>query len=284
MIENLVLSGGGIRGVSFVGALAALEDKNAIHLAALKTVTGTSAGAMLGTLIALGFTISEIWSFVYHSDFSKLIQPSFMLLSDHCGMETGEQVFLMFEKILFSRTKVENIDFQQLFELTQIHLTLVGTCVNTKQAVYFDHVQTPTFKVAMALRISMGIPFIFTPITIHHLKYVDGGLTDNYPIQRFEHDLDKTLGLLICSDCKTDFTYPEQYICILIALMIERYFCVPDKKYHEHTIFIHPDESVNSCTFTFNLTDAEKQASYRSGYESAIKYIDSHHDKLMRLS
>ena len=51
-----------------------------------------------------------------------------------------------------------------------------------------------------AIRISMSIPIIYNKIDYNSLIYVDGGVSNNYPIDYFEKNLEKTLGFLIMSE------------------------------------------------------------------------------------
>ncbi|NGX53060.1 MAG: hypothetical protein KR126chlam5_01367 [Candidatus Anoxychlamydiales bacterium] len=70
-LENLVLEGGGVKGIAYVGALKELESLNA--LSDLKRVAGTSAGAITATFIALGYDIDEIQAILFETDFSQFL-------------------------------------------------------------------------------------------------------------------------------------------------------------------------------------------------------------------
>ena len=65
--KYLVLSGGGEKGILFAGAIAALEDTN--KLESVEHVSGSSAGAMIATLLALGVTVKEINNFIISFNF-----------------------------------------------------------------------------------------------------------------------------------------------------------------------------------------------------------------------
>ena len=56
--KNLVFEGGGVKGIAYGGALDALNAMNALQ--GIERVAGTSAGAITATLLALGYTSSEV--------------------------------------------------------------------------------------------------------------------------------------------------------------------------------------------------------------------------------
>ena len=273
--KNLVLSGGSIRGISLVGAVKKLVDSDLIQLDKLKAVAGTSAGAMLSLLIVLGFSIDEIWNFIYFIDMKKTVNPNILLFLEKCGMETGEIIHNLFEEILAKKTGINNINFQQLHQITNIHLTMVGSCLTTKEIIYYDHINTPNFKVSMALRISIGIPGFFTPIVIGNKKYIDGGVLNNYPMNLFEHCLDETIGILISNEYYTDYTYPEEYFMAVLNLLLHNYFIVSYIKYKNNTIYVTKTPK-NISPFNFNVDNHIKICLFNFGIQATEEYIKNY--------
>ncbi len=70
-LENLVLEGGGAKGIAYIGALKELDSLNA--LPDLKRVAGTSAGAIIAAFIALGYDITEMQAILFETDFSQFL-------------------------------------------------------------------------------------------------------------------------------------------------------------------------------------------------------------------
>jgi NTE family protein len=64
--RNLVLKGGGIRGIAYCGALKVLDEKNVS--ADIRRVGGTSVGAIVGALYSTGFTAAEIEAIIFELD------------------------------------------------------------------------------------------------------------------------------------------------------------------------------------------------------------------------
>lgn len=259
LYHNLVLSGGSTRGIAHIGAIRKLIDLNLLDLSKLRGLASTSAGSMLGVLVVLGFTIDEIWSFIQSIDFEKLVSPNLSSLAK-CGIDSGQIIYNLIEEILSKTTHIHNINFDQLYKITNITYTVVGSCLTTKEAVYYNHINTPNFKVSLAVRISMGMPGFFTPVVIDKYTYIDGAVIDNYPIELFHEDIDRTIGIIICNDYDTEYTYPEEYIGAVMNLFVWMCYKKDEMKYRENTIYIR-NNSCQMSMFDFNL-DLKKKIQF----------------------
>lgn len=277
--KNLVLSSGSIQGISHAGAIKKLVSENILDLRKLKSVAGVSAGALFAILIALGFTIDEIWEFIYQLDFSKLISPDFMLFFQKCGFDTGQIVYNLLEQILTGKTGIKHINFRQLYDITKMHLIIVGTCLTTKEAVYFDHINTPFFKVSTAIRISIGIPGFFTPVVIDGKQYIDGAIMNNFPIDLYKNELSQTIGIYIHSDYNTEYKWPEQYLMAVVNLFMDNYFNKSFKKYENNVVVVEGVHEIN--TFNFGVTNLQKTLIYSRGVAAAEKFIEKLKPKII---
>ena len=272
--QNLVLSGGSIRGISLIGAVKELVDKKFLNLKDLKAIAGTSAGAMLSTLIVIGMDIDEIWKFVHDFDIGELINPDPLLFLNKCGFDTGKNIHNFFEKYITEKTGIKHINFRQLYNKTNIHFTIVGTCLTTKETIYFDHINTPNEKVSVALRISIGIPYIFMPFSIGDKQYIDGGVLNNYAMNLFEDRLDKTIGVMIRSDYNTGYTCPEEYFVAIYNIFMYHFFQKNADKYKKNTIYIK--ESVESISMmNFSVESNIKTKLYDNGILAAHDFINN---------
>lgn len=271
--KNIVVSGGSIKGISHIGAIKTLIENELIIVKEIKSIAGASVGAPFGLLLILGFSIDEIWEFIYNLNFSKMVKPDFMMIFKKCGVETGNIIYDLFENILFVKTGIKNINFLQLFEITKIHYIAVGSCLTTKEIVYYDHINTPDFKVAMAIRISISMPGFFIPVEIDNKKYVDGAILNNYPMNLFKDKLDETIGILIYSDYDTDYKYPEQYFMAIINLFLQKHYKMDNAKYIENTVVIK--KTPITFIFNFNVSNETKQILYQNGVDAAQEFINN---------
>lgn len=274
--KNLVLSSGSVKGIAHIGAIQKLIDEGLLDLNKLDAIAGTSSGALAGLLINLGFSTYEIWKFLQTIDFNKMICPNISLLLTKCGVETGQIIYNVIEDILTKKTGIKHINFRQLYEITKIKYTVVGSCLTTKEAVYYNHILTPNFKVSVAVRISIGIPGIFTPVTIDDKKYIDGAVIDEYPIDLFKDELDKTIGIFICNEYNTKYEYPEQFFMAMINLFLHLCYKNNYNKCKSNTIYIKQDNT-SAFDFDFNINLDKKKEIYQSGITAVEEFLTQNH-------
>jgi NTE family protein len=270
--KNIVFSGGSVKGISLIGAVKRLIDEGMIDLKKIEGVAGSSVGCIFGLLIVLGLTIDEIWDFIYSLDMKRLVEPNILLFPVACGVETGKIIHDLFENMIIKKTGIKNITFRQLYDLTKIHFTIVGSCLTTREAVYYDYINYPDFGVSLAVRISIGIPLFFTPVTIGKNKYIDGGVLNNYAMNLFDDKLDRTIGILICNDYNTNYRYLEEYFVAIMNLYMYQYYQKAATKYYANTVHIKKIPN-NVFVLDFNVDNQTKLNLFECGVVAAEEFI-----------
>ncbi|MBK9272375.1 MAG: patatin-like phospholipase family protein [Saprospiraceae bacterium] len=156
---GLTLSGGGTRGVFHIGVLKAMEELKIFP----SIVSGTSAGALVGTLYAAGvpieFILQEAKSVRWFHFLGARIPKS--------GLTDLRYVRQLLEKYI-----PEN-----RFESLKIPIWLAATNMNLGEAHLFH--TGPLFE---AVQASCAVPFLFEPVTIQDQIFMDGGITMNLPV------------------------------------------------------------------------------------------------------
>ena len=181
--QNLVLSGGGLLGISYIGLFKYLEEHNLTR--DIKIVTGCSAGSIFGTLFALGYTSSEMMTVIKalnFTDYLKITADSIINFFKTKGLESGQNFILFLKKCIRDKTGNENITFGQILETYKITLLIGVANITTSKFELFGPHTTPDIPIYLAIRTSCSIPFIFEPVVINGNVYCDGGLIDNLPI------------------------------------------------------------------------------------------------------
>jgi NTE family protein len=207
--RNLVMEGGGIRGIAYGGALAEL-DKQGV-LAGIQRVGGTSAGAIQAALLAVGYSPQEIIEVVNNTPVQRLndgrlifFGGSTRLLKQY-GWYRGDQFTSYLGDLVARKTQNPNLTLGQLHELAQQgkgrDLYVTGTNLTTQRTDVFSYETHPNLRVADAVRISMSIPLYFRAVLLDEQGQVvrkpakgqavnvlvDGGLLANYPLNLFDH-------------------------------------------------------------------------------------------------
>jgi NTE family protein len=268
LITNLVLSGGGVKGIVMLGALKALEDNG--FLDNIKSISMTSVGSLIGALYVMGYKIDDIYEFLSILDISKMksLQPG--RLFTQFGLDDGKKLLMVVEKLLEAKNISPNITLSELYEKTNINLYITGSCLNDKKTYYFSHLSYPNMLLKTAIRISTSVPLWFTPVEHDGKIYVDGGCMENYPMSIFKDDLDSTIGVHLTSEkpCVNSIDNLESFLINLTQCFEEGSELKAVCGYEKNTIQLNP---LNMSPFNLNISNNVKQEMFDFGYQTAMK-------------
>lgn len=156
------LGGGAARGISHIGVLKVLEEYGQRP----DVIAGTSMGAVVGALYASGLKAADIEELALGLDWKRILSLADITLP-LSGLIQGKRVIALLESIL------GKIKFQQL----KCSFACVTTDILTgRQVVLRDG------SLIEALRATISIPGIFTPVRIDESYLVDGGLVNEVPV------------------------------------------------------------------------------------------------------
>ena len=284
---GLVLSGGGALGLSHIGVIKALEE----HNIPIDYITGTSAGALVGSFYASGYSPQEMEQLVGSDLFLKMAYGKTDKELDFFYKKPAEDVSLLkiwFEKgfsitkaiptnltnsalldyefmTLFSGvSKAANYNFNNLF----VPFRSVAADVNTKQAVTFS-----TGHLNQAVRASMTYPGYLRPIKIDGKLMFDGGLYNNFPSNIMYNDFYPDI--IIGVNLSDSLSPPDEddVFSQLKSMVINRndvnIIC-------ENGILISPKVSIG--TFDFE----KARIAILEGYIATIKVIDEIKEQIPR--
>ena len=272
MIENIIFSSGGIKGLYFLGCLKALEELEITNN--LQVFVGCSVGSIIALLYSVGFTSKEMIEIVLHvnfTDFKDINSDNVLNFLENFGIDTGNKLMNFLSICLKQKTQNSDITFSELYNQTQKKLIIYGTCLNSQTESIFSVDTTPDMCVLEAVRISISIPLFYTMCNYNNESYVDGALASSYPITLFENELEKTIGFYFRSSINyiDNIDSIEKYMnCVLNTVYrnLDKYVI---EKYKDYTILLHPEmDSLN-----FNLTKKEKLKIFDYGYLETIKFF-----------
>lgn len=203
--KNLVLEGGGVRGLAYVGAMQVLDSLGILKN--IERVGGTSAGAIQAMMISIGYTPNEVLKAIENIPLKQFNDGSLAggiyRLPKKFGFYKGDKLTAWIEKLITDKTGNTNITFLQQHQLKQEKhykdLYITGTDLSYRCLRVFSYETYPNMKIKDALRISFSIPLYFEPVLMDdngnvstdkndpklHMM-VDGGLLSNYPISIFD--------------------------------------------------------------------------------------------------
>jgi NTE family protein len=188
---GITLSGGGAKGLAHIGILKAIDS------AGLKVdyITGTSMGAIIGAMYAVGYSADSIETLAKKIDWDFLLSNQLSLRnvtmeekSEYgkydvelpwvnnwfrlsTGFLEGQELWLKFAEFFYPVYKIKD------FNKFPIPFKCIATDISTGEAVVLD-----SGELVSALRASMAIPTIFTAVDYKGKKLVDGGVVRNFPV------------------------------------------------------------------------------------------------------
>lgn len=189
--DALIFEGGGMKGMCYVGAIFELVRDNFLDLSKIKYFGGTSAGAIIATLLASNHSLEDIQDIMYNTKWKNMRDGNFGFIRNivrlyrRYGYHQGNFMENLINKLLFKKTGIKHITFEQLYGITGNHLKMVGTNITVGNVEYMDHITTPHMAVAKGVQISSCIPFMFKPVSYKGFLYVDGGLIRNLDLNMF---------------------------------------------------------------------------------------------------
>jgi predicted patatin/cPLA2 family phospholipase len=176
--EYLVLSSGGMNGLAYIGALAALETVIPVHTH-FRGFGGTSAGALVALALTCGADPGSLSSlFLECRDDLRGLALSLRSFELCRGAFGG---FRPLDKAVDRLLPAPGVTFQELHAQTQKHLLVVAFNLCTGKVRYFDHLSSPRVRVSTAVLASMAVPFLFPPAEIDGELYVDGAVAAGFP-------------------------------------------------------------------------------------------------------
>lgn len=256
--NELVIGSGGINGLCYVGALDVICNNYGFKN--FKYLTGCSIGALLCFLLNINYSIEDIKNIAKELNFEDFYTPKLINLINIGGFVDHKNI----RNLLFSIVSVKNIsttiNFIELFEKTDITLTITGVNLSCNKCEYFNHINTPSMNIIDALLISMNIPILCAPYNYNGNNYIDGAVLNPFP-----HNYNKNtikLGLIVYSEYENNFFLNNENdikmkdrmsILNIFFLVYYNYLKVIYKKKIKNTIYI-----INEPVYNFKLDNQQK--------------------------
>ncbi len=259
---GLVLSGGGAKGFAHVAILKEI-DKAGIQL---DYISGTSMGAIVAGMYAIGYTGIQIEEIVKNTDFVNVLR-------DRLPRSTST----FFEKEYGEKTKITlpatngKVGLPKGISRGQNVLNLLFELVDDKEDIHdFSKLPIPFFCIAtdvetgkgvllekgslgLALRASSSFPTLLNPVIINDKLLVDGGIANNFPVGIMKS---KGMDIVIGVDVEGRLFERKKLtsaIAILNQIVSYQMYHKTEEEKKKLDVYIHPD------IFEFNVVDFDKK-------------------------
>lgn len=274
---GVALSGGGIRGIAHAGVLQALQN-NQIHI---DIIGGTSAGSMVATLYAMGYSPEEIYM-LFRKNAKKIIGAntspiisglhSFMNRKEKTmgGFRNGQSIEMAYDEM----AKEKGVEI-----INQIKMPIVIPSVDimeSKEYIFTNQIPKEEqdvskyitdISIGKAVRASSSFPAVFNPCNVKEHAFMDGGALDNVPVNEVrKQGADKVLAVKFDAD-KID---KNSTIMDIVMKTID----IMGNKIAEENLS-QSDYILNVYIDKVGLLDIDKlDKCFEYGYEAVIKNLE----------
>lgn len=276
---GLVLSGGGAKGLAHIGVLKVIDSLNI----KIDYIAGTSMGAIVGGLYASGYSAAQLDSIFSKIDVDALLQDYTPRESKTFYEKRNEEIYALtlpfnnfkiglpsgLSKGLYNfnliSTLTQHVSHVRDFTRLPIPFLCIATDIETGEKVVLDQ-----GILAQAMIASGALPTLYQPILINGRLLMDGGVTDNYPIENLKtRGIDFIIGVDVQDGLKSREELKE-VTAVLAQInnfsMIEK---MEEKRRATH-VYIKPDIK------GFTLVDFQRgKELIQKGTEKAIALSDS---------
>ena len=191
MKADIVFQGGGVKAIGFVGAICYLEQSGYKW----QRVAGSSAGAIIASLLAAGYSGQDLKNMLMSLDYTKFIDKSKYLplplkilkMAVSKGLYSGSYLETWIEALLNAKNKTK---FKDVSSSGKSNLKIIAADVTKKRLlilpddIKYYGIDPMEFKISTAVRMSISIPFYFKPVLLKYNNInsyiVDGGILSNY--------------------------------------------------------------------------------------------------------
>lgn len=304
---DLVLEGGGVKGIGLAGAVSILESKGY----SFGRICGTSAGSIVGALIASGVTGAELQSIMASIDYTRFRDPSML---DRVPV-AGPLLSFVFERGIYEGTYLVEwlgdilaqhgvTTFGDLYdpdpgsdlpEWMQYKLVVIAADLSRGEMVRLPWDYEPRYgldpneqRVVDAVRASMAIPIFYEPAKIRDARgrtatLVDGGIVSNFPVAVFDRTDGATprwptFGIKLSARPEANQLAnrtgnPIDYVKALVGTMMSGHdmMHIADPCVGRRTIFV---DTMKVRATDFDIEPAAQGLLYANGQAAAAEFLE----------
>jgi predicted acylesterase/phospholipase RssA len=270
--DTLVLCGGAVKGIILLGSLQYIFENG--YFSNIKTIVGTSIGAIIGYLIIIGYSPIEIHVFIctHPKLFENIENMNIINMINGLGAVSYSHASAILEKLTLDKIG----KFLTLKELLdEFGKKIIGVTYNeTKNRIEYISCETnPDMKCLDLLRMTSNLPEFFDQFIYEGSSYIDGGICDNFAIEEGEKNGNRVLGIMLYKQiniCKN-----ENFINRLFRRMNIPYYYFIDYKIFKSTekstiVKLECDDNM----ININVTNINKSSMFSNGYKETKTYFE----------
>lgn len=187
VIQHIVIAGGGATGLSYYGILKETHNQGLWKFEDIKSIYGTSVGAILAVILCLNYDwptidnylINRPWHNVYKFNMYSIIESYHKR-----GIFDIKVIEETFSPLFKGKDISLDITLKEFYELTNIEIHVFAVETVTNQLIDFSYKTHPEWKVIEVVYSSACLPIMFSPYFKGDGCYCDGGVIENYSLEK----------------------------------------------------------------------------------------------------
>lgn len=273
--DTLVLSGGSIHAIIMLGALQYADDN--YLLKKITKYVGTSAGAMCNYLLAIGYTPIEIMVYLCTKQMlEKMKNFNVVAMVNGSGATSFSHIHEQIEKMTIEKIG-KLITLGDLYHKYGKEFYCITHNLTSDKLEVLSYETYPDMPCLIALRMSANLPFIFDHFKYMGNFYIDGGISNNFPINIGDEKGRKILGLTIY-DMNLNFSQNKdnmvEYIYQLMAIPIKQNVLNNIESVSDNCTVI-PLQPDTTPFFDFSLDTHAKLEMFSNGFSQMREYWEN---------
>ena len=266
-IDTLVLSGGGPSGIAFFGFFKSLFEKGILNenLDGINEIITTSIGVLAAVSFILKLPLEVGINIILKYDILKMIDTENIQIDDilvDFGIFETTGIRNIIQSILKNFKGINDISLKELYDISNIKLTVKVFNATKKQLEYISYETNPDLSILTLSQMTTAIPFFFKPVKYNDCIYVDGGMRGHFPIEECKSE--NYLGLFIMGS-----GFPEKSEIIQLFPILE----------YLYSLMVNQDQIVydiqeNKANSRIIFLDVSYGLNFEMSYEVKIKIIE----------
>lgn len=279
-IDTLVLSGGGIKCISMLGALSYLIENGIIedYFKGIKKIHYTSGSSIFTFPLLFGFNIVSAIEIFKEVDWSKIDLTETMSINNlfsNFGFTDTEKYNYVLEAFLENKGLKKDITLKEVYEINKIEINFNVVNITKDKYESINYKNYPDLSIIKAVRMTSNIPILFKPIEYNGDLFVDGGLIENIKYEELCKNK-SSIGIDIIAtdlanpmkreDKNNQFNNVTEYLSYLYSIY-------GSKIYHEN---LENHIKINISGFGGDIQNYKEDIDnmITNGYKSCIKHFN----------
>ena len=272
-----LFGGGAIRGVSYIGAVKALEELGIIP----DRLAGSSVGSIFAALLAVGYNAEELKdifikvNFELFKDISIGLGPLFAISKGEVFLEWVRELI---EKKYYGENYKKGVNPAVTFKDIKKNLVVITTNLSNFECKEFSKFDKPDYEIASAVRISCCMPGLMKPIEYNKTLLVDGDLQKSWPMWKLSkhllNDDERILEFRLEGNYESNdisgINYANAVYSCMTAISTSFITNIYGNKDKFDYIVLNTGDIV---VVDFNINEAKRNDLINSGYNQTISYF-----------